>query len=264
MIPVTRPRWIATVLVIVGVFLIVVGAWFGAEAALFVVDGASTTGTVVAKRIDPNHFSSTGSSSSPRDPNGYLVTVVFTPQGGAEVRSDLLVDHGVWDQLTVGQPVAVEYVRALPGVMNTLADQSGGWSLGPLAVGLLALFTGAAFAAFGARFLITSRRGAALVRRLMGVGVPTTGSVVDNDAAELWIRYNLQRRLRYRYTDAAGHEHTGLSDWMPRTDALRWHPEATGVVRYDPDQPDVSAWFGHERPAALDRPAARPQATSRN
>jgi len=262
MIPITRPRWIATVFLILGVVLIVVGAWFGAEAALFAVDGATTTGTVVAKRIDPNHFSSTNSTSR-RDPNGYLVTVVFTPQGGADVRSELLVDHDAWDQLTLGQTVAVEYVRALPGVMNTLADQSGGWSLGPLAVGLLALLTGAGFATFGARFLITSRRGAALVRRLMAVGVRTTGSDVDNDAAELWIRYNLQRRLRYRYADAAGHEHTGLSGWMPRAEALRWHPEAAGVVRYDPDQPDVSAWFGHEHPATLDRTAARPPATSR-
>ena len=261
MIPITRPKWIATVVLIVGVVLVIVGAWFGAVAALFAIDGATSSGTVVAKRIDPNYFSSTSRSPTPRDPNGYFITVVFTPESGTEVRSELVVDHEVWDQLAVGQPVGVDYVRAFPAALNTLADQSGGWSMGPLAVGLLALLTGAGFAIFGVRFLVTGRRRAALVRRLMVVGVRTSGSVVDNDAAELWIRYNLQRRLRYSYVDTAGHEHTGMSDWMPRAEALRWHPKTAGMVRYDPDQPDVSAWFGHEHPATLDQSGARPSAT---
>jgi len=34
MISITRPSWIATVLLVVGVGLIAVGLWFGAEAAL--------------------------------------------------------------------------------------------------------------------------------------------------------------------------------------------------------------------------------------
>lgn len=243
MISITRPSWIATVLLVVGVGLIAVGLWFGAEAALFAVDGSSATGTVVAKRIDPNYFSTT-SRSSTRDPNGYFVTVTFTPEGRNEVRTDLFVDRDVWDRLIVGQPVTVQYVRALPDVMNTLADQSGGWSGGALVVALLALTTGVGFATFGTWFLVSSRRRSVLVRRLMAVGVVTSGTVVDNDAAELWIRHNLQRRLRYRYADGAGREQTGLSDWMPRAEALRWGANATGVVRYDPDRPEVSAWFG--------------------
>jgi hypothetical protein len=79
---------------------------------------------------------------------------------------------------------------------------------------------------------------------LLAVGVATSGKVIENDARELRIGGNLQRKLRYEYTDHAGVKHTGLSDWMPRAGALRLKPETIGEVRYDPDQPEASAWFG--------------------
>jgi hypothetical protein len=233
MIPITRLSWIATLLLVIGVGLIAVGFWFGAEAALFAVDGSTTMGTVIDKRVDA-HSS--------------VVTVTFTPESGKEIRANLRVDRNVWDRLVVGQPVAVLYVRALPDVMNTLGDESGGWSAGALVVSLLMLIVGAGFATFGAWFLVSSHHRANLVRRLMAVGVETTGTVVDNDAAELRIRYNLQRRLRYRYTDGSGRQQTGLSDWMPRAEALDWPPGAPGVVRYDPDRPEASTWFGQRDP----------------
>jgi hypothetical protein len=248
MISITRPKWVGTVFIVIGIGLLVVGLWFGAEAALFAVNGATTTGTVVSKRIDPNYFSST-SRTSTQDPTGYLVTVDFTPEGGSRLRTELLADHAVWDGLVVGQQVAVSYVRMFPQALNTLGDQSGGSSAGPLLVGLLALVVGFGFASSGAWLLLSTRRMAALMRRLSAVGVSTTGTVVDNDAREMRIGSRLQRRLRYRYADSTGAEHSGMSDWMPRAQALDWKRDTTGVVRYDPDRPEVSAWFGDNKPA---------------
>ena len=60
------------------------------------------------------------------------------------------------------------------------------------------------------------------------------------------IQYGLQRRIRYGYADSAGHQHAALSDWMPRASAVALHAKSTGAVRYDPDRPGVSAWFGEE------------------
>ena len=248
MISITRPKWVATVFIVIGIGLIVVALWFATEAALFSVDGSTSTGTVVSKRIDPNYFSST-SRTSTQDPTGYFVTVDFTPEGGATLRSELLVDHNVWDDLLAGQTVAVSYVRMAPQTFNTLGDQSGGSSAGPLLVGLLALAVGVGFASLGAWLMRSTRRMAALMRRLSAVGVSTTGTVVDNDAREMRIGSRLQRRLRYRYADSTGAEHSGMSDWMPRAQALDWKRDTTGVVRYDPDRPEVSAWFGDNKPA---------------
>jgi len=124
------------------------------------------------------------------------------------------------------------------------ADQSGGSSSGLWVVAVLPLGVGALFVCLGGWLLTSARRYAKLVRRLLAAGVATTGKIIDNDASELWIRGNLQRKLRYEYTDNAGVTHVGLSDWMPRADALRSKPQTTGVVRYDPDRPEASAWFG--------------------
>lgn len=124
------------------------------------------------------------------------------------------------------------------------ADQSGGSSSGLWAVALLPLGVGAFFACLGGWLLTSARRQAKLVRRLLAVGVATTGKVIDNDARELRVSGNFQRKVRYEYTDHAGVKHTGLSEWMQRADALRLKPETTGEVRYDPDRPEASAWFG--------------------
>lgn len=244
MIYIRGPRTISIVLVVVGALLIAVGSWFGAESALFALDGSTVTGTVVAKHIDPDRFKSTGSGST-RDPNGYFLTVTFTPGGGHEIQSDLLVDHDAWDGYVVGQSVEVSYVRSFPDTLNTLGDTAGG-SIGAAFVALVALLAGLLFLGMGLWLLISRRRQAHLLRRMLDQGVSTTGTVIDNDAAELWLRGNLQRRLRYEYTDASGAKQTGLSDWMPRKEALGWDKLATGVVRYDPHKPSVSAWFGKD------------------
>jgi hypothetical protein len=49
--------------------------------------------------------------------------------------------------------------------------------------------------------------------------------------------------------DSAGQHHTGISYWMPRAEAVALSRKSTGVVRYDPAHPDVSAWFGHDSQA---------------
>lgn len=250
-IPFTRPDRFFTGLLIVGVVLFGFGIWYAAEWALLAIDGGHTTGTVVAKRIDPTYF-----SQKSRSRNAYFVSFVFEPEGGPQVRSEQFVQVKEYDRLTVGTPVAVDYVRALPGAMNRLADDPTESATDLLINTVLTLGTGSLFGTVGGRFVLGMFLQRRLVRRLLAVGVRTTGTVVDNDAAELWIRYNLQRRLRYSYSDASGHHWTGLSDWMPRAEAISWHKRTIGIVRYDPDRPSDSAWFGHEEAAAEAAPPA--------
>jgi len=229
MIRVTRPTLAAWVLLVVGIALLVVGSALAIEAALFALDGATATGVVTAK---------------PEDPKSSVVTVVFATDTGREVTTNLRVGTDLRDRLTVGDPVDVTYVRSLPDALNTLGDRSGGWSAGLWFVPLLVLAVGALFSSLGGWLVTSARRYAKLVSRLGAVGIKTTGTVIDNDARELRIRGNFQRRLRYEYTDNAGTRHRGLSDWMPRAAALRSKPPTRGSVRYDPDDPEVSVWFG--------------------
>jgi hypothetical protein len=116
--------------------------------------------------------------------------------------------------------------------------------------GLLPLGVGTFFVCLGGWLLVSARRYAQLVRRLAVRSVQTTGTVIDNDARELWVGGNLQRKLRYEYTDHAGIKHTGLSDWMPRSAALRSKPQTTGLVRYDPERPQDSEWIREGSPPA--------------
>ena len=238
-IPITRPLWVARFVLLIGVVLLGFGVYYGSEAALLTFDGAHTTGVVTAKRIDPHYFSSSNGDSS-----AYFVSFDFTPDGGSAIHSELFVDHDAWNQLEIGGPIAVDYVRLMPAAMNAVATGSAGGLLGVLIVAALALAAGAVFATFGGRFLIGERRQRALVSSLQRDGVRVTGRVIDNDAAELWIRFNLQRRLRYEFTDSTGQRRTGLSDWMPRSSAVAIHRGTEGIVRYDSRDPTRSAWFG--------------------
>ncbi|MDQ6793727.1 MAG: DUF3592 domain-containing protein [Chloroflexota bacterium] len=242
-IPITRPSWIASGMLVLGFVLIGFAAWFGLETVLLTLDGGHTMGTVVAKRIDPHYFGSS-SSAPPRDPNGYFVTFVFEPAGGPQVRSELFVSIEEYARATIGGQVPVDYVRSFPGSMNALADDRTSSTEGILVTGVLASGTGVVFATIGGRWLRSILRDRALVRRLVATGIRTTGTVVDIDAADRRINNRFQRRLRYRYVDGTGHDQTGLSDWMPRSDAAFWKKGETGAVRYDPDRPGDSAWFG--------------------
>jgi len=149
-----------------------------------------------------------------------------------------------WVVLAVGVGLVLAALWIEAEAVFVPADASGGASSELWVVGFLLLGVGVLFASMGGWLVTSARRFAKLVARLHEVGVTTTGTVTDNDARELWVNGNLQRRLRYEYTDKTGVKHTGLSDWMSRADALRSKAQTTGVVRYDPDRPDASAWFG--------------------
>ncbi len=245
-VPITRLTWIARLAVLLGIGFVAFALWLGSETVLFSVDGARATGTVVSKRIDPTYFSSNaGSASQFDDPNGYFVTFTFTPPSGSAVQSEVFIDHDDWTALAVGGPLQVDYVQLFPASMNWVDGTGGGSGPGVFFVVLFGL-AGVACIGFSTRFLVCDRRRRALVQRLTAVGVRTTGTVLDNNAAQLWVRYNLQRRIRYGYADSAGHQHAALSDWMPRASAVALHAKSTGVVRYDPDQPGQSAWFDRE------------------
>jgi uncharacterized protein DUF3592 len=241
-IPITSPIWVMRLILVLGTVLLGFGLWYGAQAALLTFDGARATGVVTAKRIDPHY-------SSGKDPRAFFVSFDFTPEGAAPVHSELFVDSEQYDRLTVGGPVEVEYVRPLPGRSNAIAGGSVGGVAGFLLVGGLAGGVGALFTTIGGRFLLRDRRQRALVRRLLVGGVRTIGHVIKQRGGRASGQVQRQRRLKYGYTDSFGNQWTGVSAWMPRSEAVDWRPETEGVVRYDPEQPRSRPGSGTRRSA---------------
>ncbi len=240
---IAKPSWALTALLVVGVALIGAALWFAMEDLLLAVDGDQASATVVAKRIDPTHYSGRG------DDNGYFATVAFTPAGAAPVQSEHLVaSRDAWTSMSVGSVVGVEYVKAFPEAMNVLVlpGAPGVGLLDALLPFALPGGMGLVFAFIGARYLRALRGDEALVRRLRSVGVVTTGTVVTNDAGRLWVAGNLQRRISFHYADGSGGQHTATSGWMPLAQAREWKARETGVVRYDPARPGLAAWYGRE------------------
>ena len=76
-IPITRPSWIASGMLVLGLVLIGFAAWFGLETVLLTLDGGHTIGTVVAKRIDPNYFGSSSSSGPASAQRSNVVAMCF-------------------------------------------------------------------------------------------------------------------------------------------------------------------------------------------
>ena len=241
MIRIRRPSYVAAGVLVLGVVLLAYGAWLGAETALLALDGETVTGTVVSKDIEQR------TNSKGQVDAVYLVHYSFALPDESSVQGESVTGKPDWSGLTVGGPIPITYVRLAPASMNVYSapEQSAGTFL------LLAIVlgTGLAFSFVGGRLTWTFRRETRLRRGLIARGISTTGTVLDNKAARLWIRGNLQRRLRYSYHDRSGHQWTGLSSYMLRADAVDAKAGSKGIVRYDPDRPGVSAWFGLEDPA---------------
>jgi hypothetical protein len=80
--------------------------------------------------------------------------------------------------------------------------------------------------------------------RLVRVGVPAEGTVIDIEGAAISFSRRTQWQIRYRYVDRLGQIREGKSRPMDAGDLEIWKPGARGAILYDPRRPDRSIWLG--------------------
>jgi hypothetical protein len=200
----------------------------GREVA-FAVDGTHTMAVTTSKSLEGESTSYT-----------YHLAYRFTPPGSSPVDGSDIIGGDLWSRLSVEDQVAIDYVRSDPGI-NRVSDNA------PLVVMAVVLLAGVVFAvvgwwAFGIWYGDYRRR-----RRLAVIGVSTTGRVTEVGTPIILINGRASYRLRYEYLDSSGAKLKGRSGFISRADAMRWK-DGTGIVRYDPAHPAVSAWFGDPEP----------------
>ena len=85
-----------------------------------------------------------------------------------------------------------------------------------------------------------------LEERLRTSGVSVRATVVDVERTGSRLNGRYLWQVRYEYQDATGRYHEGVSGYLERIDAQRYHAGERVFVRYDPAQPSASIWLGRE------------------
>lgn len=173
-----------------------------------------------------------------------LYTIVLP--SGAAVWGRGVASRSDWQALAVGDAIAVRYDSAEP---NTNFPADPRYSLGRVRTpGYAAMISacGLPFAVLGGLIgwgLLVRLPG--VWHRLLASGHSADGTVVaveqnrsaDGDVMPEW-------RLRYTFPGRFDDARDGETEWGPRALVDGWAEGDTGLVRYDPRDPDTSVWLG--------------------
>jgi hypothetical protein len=205
-------------------------------------EGELTEAVVLTKSMDRARRGSGGRRST-----SYHVTYRFTTPDGRTVEGRDSVGAATWDALEERGPVRVRYLRGSPGTSRL----EGG---DPWWVPLLFAGIGLVLAPVGGVIFASGWRQWRTHRRLRTGGVRTEGTVTAVRETRFSVNRVRQWRIHYRYRDQAGRAHAARSGYLPPEQVEDWQEGDVGVVRFDPDRPEVSVWVGREAPDRPDLP----------
>lgn len=230
MIRLYRVWLVSAIIAALGTLLCAYALLLAGREAAFAVDGTHTMAVTTSKSLEGESTSYT-----------YHLAYRFTPPGASPVDGSDIIGGDLWSRLSIEDPVAIDYVRSDPGT-NRVSDNA------PLVVLGVVLLAGVVFAvvgwwAFGIWYGDYRRR-----RRLAVTGVSADARVTEVGRPVILINGRASYRLRYEYRDSSGVKRKGRSGFMSRAGAMRWK-DGTGIVRFDPANPAVSAWFGDPDPS---------------
>jgi hypothetical protein len=117
----------------------------------------------------------------------------------------------------------------------------------PIGIGLIFSLLGAGTAGFGLWQADTERR-------ILATGTTVRASVTEVGQTYTRVNGRYLWRVHYQYADGSGMSHRGASGLLDSREAQTWRPGDQVFVRYDPAQPSMSVWIGHEDLAARHRP----------
>ncbi|MEP7082569.1 MAG: DUF3592 domain-containing protein [Chloroflexota bacterium] len=215
------------IFLVAGILMLIIGAGMLWQESRYASDAAETVGTVLGKSLNP--------ATSDRGTE-YFVNYRFTDaDGGTRDATDEL-DFGAWDALVEGGPIAIQYLEGDPGTSRVAGE---GWWLAWIFLGI-----GVLVAAVGTALVIPGIRGFRRERRLWTSGTPAMATVTGHEQANVRLNGRYLWHVRYRYEDAAGASHDGLSSYLGDGEAHEFIEGARALVRYDAARPADSVWIG--------------------
>ena len=191
---------------------------------------SAVTGEAAVVRKQMTLATSTSSTS-------YTVTYRARPPGGRELEKTEAVAPAVWDALAEGGVVSVQYLPARANSIRIAREPRD------VVLLIVASVTGP-IAAVGLWLVARGARDVWWTLRVHRHGVAADATVTAVHGTNVSVNRRIQWAIDYRFADHLGREQQGTSTPMPRAHALEWTEGDRGVVRFDPDRPDVSVWIG--------------------
>jgi hypothetical protein len=213
---------------VVGVLLFGSGLLAAHEELRYRRSGEEIEATVVAKKDMPSGRRGTQPGVSYR----------FTTPGGRAFEGERIIpEPALLEKLQPGSPLTVVYLPDRPATNRPRGSGEWGAMLVAFPIGILAMGLGGGLAWFILRPIFR-------IWRLLRIGVPAEGTVLDVGSAAVSFSRRVQSQIRYRYQDRLGGIHKGKSRPMEAGDLGSWKPGARGAVLYDARRPDRSIWLG--------------------
>jgi hypothetical protein len=223
--------WTGAVCLVVGIPLAGAGCFTLFDDWRFQRSATATDGTVLTKKIRKSQ------RRGRTRIRGYEATYRFTVDGRIYEGRDQISRDG-WQPLREQEPTRVRYRPRDPSDNRLDAPR-------PWLRRTVVLLVGLLFSGIGGFLFIGAIRRARLEWRLSREGARTEGTITDCFDRNVVIDGVRQWRLRYEFCDQHGRRHQNTTD-LPEDDAARWTVGATGLVLYDPAQPDEAMWIGQE------------------
>jgi hypothetical protein len=217
-------------LLLAAVVAILVGVvWFGALPEIrLAVEGRETNARVTGGRVE------TGKSTS------YYLRYVFVTAGGSARTAEGRVSYATYTTIHNNDVIRVVYLPSEPDIQRPTSYDDRIWIVGlaaMFAVGLLVT------APMVWRAYRDRRMSAALIDR----AVRTRATVEKVSPQRLGVGLS---RITYRYEDAEGRSHTGISPSLYAEEASAYAAGSSATIAYDPNDPGNSMWLGAADPRA--------------
>ncbi len=135
--------WIALIPLVIGLSSTLGAITLARNDAQLAQYGASTTATVMGKRIAEGSQTSTQERQRPSD--SYYITLRFTPGNAAEINAEHQVRAAFYRILEVGQTFQIRYLPENPDIRELYEGELASWSSSTQINGLV--FTALGFAA---------------------------------------------------------------------------------------------------------------------
>jgi hypothetical protein len=201
--------------------------WFAAVPEIrLAAEGRQVPATVIDARV------ATGRSTA------YYLRYVFVTAEGENRTAEGRVSYLTYRSVHPKDVITVSYVPSAPEIQRPASYDERFWiaALGLIFALILAAATLGVWRAYRSQAILAVMADRAL----------RTSAIVERISKGL-VEIGL-RRIRYRYEDAEGRAHKGISPRLYVEEASAYAPGSSATIGYDPNDPGRSMWLGAADP----------------
>lgn len=232
--------WVSALPFLFGMVFFCVGVHLVNVERFYIAKGEIGAGTVTGKRIDEKWTNKSGSSSGRRKKSiSHIVSYSFTTKAGRNIDSSCSVAYDVYERVSTGTPVEIQYLRDEPETNRIRENPS-------FVIGAVFSIIGLLVAAFGLAIFSYEWRQRSLAQRLMRDGIPVDATIRSVGPGNLTINGVRQWLIEFTYQDFQGQTHRGNSGHMRPEVAQGWKAGEAAKVLYDKAAPNKYVWIGSQ------------------